>query len=315
MGLTPRRPRVLAAVAGLLLAATACASGEPSGEGTASPSPTAAGTVSTPHAVRRMPAGYEYLCDLVPADQVSRASGIEQLEVEPVTSALAQLPARDLCSYVSPTDARLTVGVSVLPGTTEALAAARASQPYLQAVEIPDLGDAAYFLPQAGTVVALTHGRIITVTYQGAQVSRDELVATAELLAAHVPEVEPAPRMVTLPACDKLVDEVEAVLGEPVQARRDLRKDASFNCGFATVDTFVSAGHTEGPGQAKLLREYFNSLPGVEKLPGIGKAAYYSHGQAGVVLSERATAGVQIEPAPSELTPELKALIEATASL
>lgn len=276
-----------------------------------SPSPNGA-EAAPQEPVRALPDDYRYLCDLVPADEVSRTSGIDGLTVAPDRTSIAQLPPRDLCRYVDPaTQATITVGVGVLPGTPAALDAARKSQPYLQALDLPELGDGAYFAPRSGTIAFLAGDTILEVSYEGAPVTREQLIATGELLADSVEQLQPAPAKVVVPVCDELVDEVEAVLGGPADVRRDKRLGESVNCGFATTDTFVSVGHIEQPGQAQLLRDYFTSLPGVTKVPGLGKQAYFAVGQGGVVLDEDVTAGIHVEPAPSMLTPELEALLRA----
>lgn len=255
------------------------------------------------------------LCDLVSPEELAAALQIEgTLEPTGTSAGSVQLPSTDLCRFEvsgAATYSQVTLGTSVLPLTADDLTAARASQPYSDYADAPQLGDAGYFDERTGRAVFLVGERGVVIRAQlESTPTLDQVTAAAALVTPLVADVPEAPAEVPEAECDPYAEAAEAVLGEPAEVRRDSVGDTAVNCGFATRTASLGVFVSTDPQSVQDFDLAFEGIPGVEQVDA-GQRAQYVDGQGAVLIDDTTTATFLLEPVPAGITPEITALMQA----
>lgn len=125
--------------------------------------------------------------------------------------------------------------------------------------EVPGLGDAAHFVG-AGFMQVYDDGRLLRVRGGGDQ----SAIELAELVLPRLPDLAPVPELGTLPACDALTAQAEALLGTHAEERDDRQTVDELRCAWTAGGESVSA-RISGYGD-EVGRMWATELPGAETI-------------------------------------------------
>ncbi|WP_069109273.1 hypothetical protein [Jiangella alba] len=246
--------RLRASVAFLLVLLTGCAGTAGTADG---PSGTKTGAVPTATRV----------CDLLDPDEVRSIYAGMRISLTDYAGPVGD-PSFDSCQITidhgtttsSLIPFQLQVSIDpVTPADHQELLDRYVAEGLGASTPVPGLGEAAHFVG-AGSLQVYADGKVLRVQGGG----DDNAIRLAELVLPRLAELAPAPEVGTVPACDAVTAQAEALLGAPAEERRDRQTVDELRCEWSAGRDVVSAT-VRGYGD-EVGRMWAAERPGAETL-------------------------------------------------
>lgn len=206
-------------------------------------------------------------CDLITPDEVRAIYDGVRIELSDYAGPVGE-PSFDSCditvdhgtttSALTPFQLQVSLD-AVTPAEHQAILDKFDADGLGEQTPVSGLGDAAHFVG-AGFIQVFADGRLLRIQGGG----HDNAIQLAELVLPRISELATAPPLGSVPACDALTPQAEAVLGARVEEREDRRTLDELRCSWAAGVETLSA-RIKGFGD-EVGRIWATELPGAEAI-------------------------------------------------